>query len=231
METKQAHRIQTSFLNGVERKALIWMAERMPSWVTSDLLSFIGFLGAVMIMAGYAHTGITPAFLWLASAGFIVNWYGDSLDGTLARVRNEQRPIYGYYIDHTLDCINEMIIFIGLGFSHLVDMRIALLIYIAYLLMTINVSVNAHLKGEFKLTYAKLGPTEFRLIAIIFNTVLFFSDTLRNFTFDITFLGRSTVLRGLDVAGLAVTAIILLMYLVTVIKDAAGYARIDPKKR
>ena len=115
---------------------------------------------------------ISPYFLWLSTFGLLVNWYGDSLDGTLARVRKTQRPIYGYYLDHSLDCINEMLMFVGLGLSPLMDMRIALLMFIAYLLMTVNVSINAHLKGQFRLTYAKLGPTEFRIIAAIVNTIL-----------------------------------------------------------
>jgi len=231
MERKQANRIQTSILNSVEKKALVWLAERQPSWVSSDFLSFIGFIGSVMIAVGYALTGHSASFLWLASAGFVVNWYGDSLDGTLARVRNAQRPVYGYYLDHTLDCINELIMFIGLGLSPLMDMRVALMILVAYLLMTVNVSVNAHLKGEFKLTYAKLGPTEFRIIAIILNTVLVLSSNVRDASCKACILGRDLVFTGLDVAGIVVVAIIMTMYLVTINRDAAGYAKTDPKKR
>ena len=95
MEIKQAERIQTSILNGLEKKALVWLAQRQPRWVTPDFLSFIGFCGSLMIATGYALTRISPSFLWLATVGLLVNWYGDSLDGTLARVRKTQRPIYG----------------------------------------------------------------------------------------------------------------------------------------
>ena len=107
METKQAVRIQTSFLNAVEKKVLVWIAERLPRWVSSDLLSAIGFVGAVIIAAGFVLSTRDINFLWLASFGLIVNWFGDSLDGTLARVRKHQRPVYGYYLDHMLDGINE----------------------------------------------------------------------------------------------------------------------------
>ena len=107
METKQSTRIQTSILNAAEKKALVWMAERCPRWVTSDMLTFLGFVGAVIIGAGYALCGVSYNFLWLASFGFIVNWFGDSLDGTLARVRHQQRPNYGFFLDHNIDCINE----------------------------------------------------------------------------------------------------------------------------
>ena len=195
------------------------------------MLSLVGCLGALMIGVGYALTSISPAFLWLASAGFIVNWYGDSLDGTLARVRNKQRPIYGYYLDHTLDCINEMVICIGLGMSPLMDMRIALLILLAYFLMTINVSVNAHLKGEFRLTYAKLGPTEVRIIGIIANTILVLSPTLRAYRRTYVILGHSISMTTLDFIVFAIALIIFILYIITVIQDARSYSKIDPPKK
>lgn len=230
MERKQANRVQTSFLNGIEKKALIWLAERQPKWVTSDFLSFIGFIGSVTIAAGYMLTAISPAYLWLASLGLVINWYGDSLDGTLARVRNTQRPIYGYYLDHTLDCINEILMFVGIGLSPLMDLRIALFLLIGYLLITINVSVNAHLKGEFKLTYAKLGPTEFRIIAIIANTILACSDAIRNYICHIHICGRNIELSTLDIAGAVIVILLFSIYIVEAFKDARGYAKIDPKK-
>lgn len=229
--TKQAARIQTSVLNAAEKKALVWLANRQPGWVSSDLLTFIGFLGSVIIGAGYALTAISPNFLWLASLGFVINWYGDSLDGTLARVRNTQRPVYGFYLDHTLDCISEFIMILGLGLSPLMDMRIALLIQIAYLLMTINVTINTHLKSEFRLTYAKLGPTEFRLLVIILNTILVLLPSLRDFETTVSLFGNEEVMTFLDIAGIIVFAIIMLMYIVTVFNDARAYSKADPKNK
>lgn len=229
-EPKQSKRIQTSILNAAERKALIWLAERQPRWMTSNILSFIGLGGSLLIGIGYALTGKDIAFLWLASAGFVVNWYGDSLDGSLARVRNKQRPIYGYYLDHTLDCINECFMFIGAGLSPLMDMRVALLLLVAYLLLTVNVSVNAHLKKEFKLTYAGLGPTEFRIIVVIVNTLFFFIRPLREFAASVSLFGSQMELRALDIVGIAIFVILIVMYLVTVLKDLDGYAAIDPRK-
>ena len=148
MENNKADavRIQTSVLNALEKKVLIWLAQRQPRWVTSDMMTFIGVLGAVVIAVGYILTSQNINFLWLSSLGFIINWYGDSLDGTLARVRNTQRPIYGYYLDHTVDAINEVMIFVGVGLSGLMHLEIALLALVMYLLMTISVSINAHLK-------------------------------------------------------------------------------------
>lgn len=229
-QIKQAVRVQTSILNSAEKKALIWLANRQPGWVTSDFLSFIGFLGAFTISAGYILSSFSPAFLWLASVGLVINWYGDSLDGTLARVRNAQRPIYGFYIDHTLDCISELIVFAGLGLSTLMDLRVSLLIQIAYLLMTINVTINTHLKSEFKLTYAKLGPTEFRLLAIILNTVLALSPSIREFTKSVTLFGQTTTLTLLDIVGLIIFCIIMVLYVGNIIMDARAYSVADPKK-
>ena len=114
---RQSRRIQTSLVNAAEKKLLVWLAERMPRWVNSDFLSFIGFLGSLTIAAGYILSNKNINFLWLSSLGYLINWYGDSLDGTLARVRKTQRPIYGYYLDHTLDAINEVIMFSGAGLS------------------------------------------------------------------------------------------------------------------
>ena len=167
-----AVRIQTSILNALEKKVLIWLAERQPKWMTSDILTYIGTFGSIIIALGYILSSRNIAFLWLSSLGFIINWYGDSLDGTLARVRKKQRPIYGYYLDHTVDSINELIMFIGIGLSGLVHFNLAMLVLALYFMLTINVSINAHLKKEFRLTYARLGPTEFRIIMILINTLL-----------------------------------------------------------
>ena len=112
-------RIQTSILNGAEKKLLVWLAERQPKWVVSDLLTIVGMIGSVMIAAGFILSNGNVNCLWLSIAGFIVNWYGDSLDGTIARVRGTQRPIYGYYLDHSVDVFNEAFMFIGIGLLYL----------------------------------------------------------------------------------------------------------------
>lgn len=213
MEKQQSTRIQTSILNAAEKKVLVWLAERQPKWVTSDLLTVIGSFGALVIGAGYALSCYSIHFLWLSSLGFIINWYGDSLDGTLARVRNKQRPIYGYYLDHTVDTLNEVVMFIGAGLSPFIDIRIALGALLVYFLLTINVNINAHLKGEFKLTYFKFGPTEFRIIMIIINTLLIFITPLRNY---------------MNYICLGILAILTVIYFVTIITDARWYAKNDP---
>ena len=230
MENNKADavRIQTSVLNALEKKVLVWLAERQPKWMTSDILTYIGVFGAVVIAAGYVLSTWDVNFLWLSSLGFVINWYGDSLDGTLARVRKTQRPIYGYYLDHTIDAINEVIIFVGVGLSGLIHLEIALLALVMYFLMTINVSINAHLKKEFKLTYACMGPTEFRIIMIIINTLFALIRPLRDFTHSFTLCGHDFTLGALDYIGILIIIILALMHLTTVRSDIKGYAEIDP---
>ena len=223
-----AVRIQTSVLNALEKRVLVWLAQRQPRWVTSDMLTYIGVLGAVVIAAGYILASHNINFLWLSSLGFIINWYGDSLDGTLARVRNTQRPIYGYYLDHTVDAINEVMIFVGVGLSGLMHLEIALLALVMYLLMTINVSINAHLKKEFKLTYAKMGPTEFRIIMILINTLFATISPLREFSHSFVIFGSEFTFKALDYIGIAIVIILAMMHLTTVHNDIKGYAESDP---
>lgn len=223
-------RIQTSILNGVEKKALAFLADRQPRWMTSNILTGIGTFGAIVISLGYILSQININYLWLSSLGFVINWYGDSLDGTLARVRNKQRPIFGYYIDHTVDIINELLIFLGLGLSGLICFDLSLFILIVYMMLTLNVSINAHLKKEFKLTYAKLGPTEFRVLAIIFNTVCIYCPAISDSVMEISMFGKDIVLGSLDIAGVFVLLVLIIMYIVTVLNDIKDYDKIDPKK-
>ena len=228
MGKEQSKRIQTSILNGVERKVLVWLAERQPRWVVSDTLTFVGFLGSVIIALGYILTNLDYRWLWLASLGFVINWYGDSLDGSVARVRKTLRPVYGFYIDHTMDVINEIFMLVGVGLSMLMRFDIAMLILVMYLALTINVDTNAHLKNEFKLTYGGFGPTEFRILVIIVNTLFIFIRPLREFMADITLFGHSISLSAMDIFGIAVLAILTIIYIATVVSDARGYAKADP---
>ena len=230
MENNKADavRIQTSVLNALEKKVLVWLAERQPRWMTSDILTYIGTFGAVVIAAGYILSAWNINFLWLSSLGFVINWYGDSLDGTLARVRKTQRPIYGYYLDHTIDAINEVMIFVGVGLSGLMHLEIALLALVMYFLITINVSINAHLKKEFKLTYASMGPTEFRIIMIIINTLFALIRPLREFYHSFTLCGHTFTLGALDYIGILIIVILALMHLTTVRNDIKDYTEMDP---
>jgi len=115
-KTARHTRVNHGLLTPLERPALAWLSERMPAWVSPDLLTALGFLGSLVIFAGYVLTSIDVRFMWLASFGLVINWFGDSLDGTLARFRKIERPRYGYFIDHAVDSVAEALVFIGLGF-------------------------------------------------------------------------------------------------------------------
>jgi phosphatidylglycerophosphate synthase len=230
MDTHKADavRIQTSILNASEKKVLVWLAQRQPKWMTSDILTYLGTIGAVVIAIGYILSARDISWLWLSSLGFVINWYGDSLDGTLARVRNHQRPIYGYYIDHTVDAINEFIIVLGIGLSGLVHLNLALMILALYFMLTINVSINAHLKKEFRLTYAYMGPTEFRLIMIIVNSLFALIPAWSAYSHEYMIFGHEFIFKAMDYVAVAILMILAVIYLATIVKDAEDYADIDP---
>lgn len=137
MGKEESKRIQTSILNRAEKVALIWLAQRQPRWVTSDFLTYMGVLGAIVYAIGCVLASKNIMYLWLASLGMVINWYGDSLDGTLARVRNLQRPVYGFFIDHSLDAITICIMCIGAGLSPMFRFDIALLVLAGYLVLSV----------------------------------------------------------------------------------------------
>ena len=170
----QHTRINNIFLGPLERPALQWLARRMPAWVTPDTCTVIGVAGALLTAVSYGLSNLHPGFLWLASLGFIVNWMGDSLDGTLARYRRIERPMYGYFVDHTVDLLAQVMILIGLGSSPFVSFNIACLLLVSYLLMCGLVFLQTYVTGVFKLSYGGWGPTESRAVAILLNTVMYF---------------------------------------------------------
>jgi phosphatidylglycerophosphate synthase len=161
-------------LGPLERPALRWLSAHMPAWITPDICTVIGVAGAVVILIGYILSNLDSGFLWLASFGFVVNWFGDSLDGTLARHRHIERPRFGFFIDHTTDTFCQVMIFLGLGLTPYVSFNIASLALIGYLTLGILVYVRTCIVGEFKISYGKLGPTEIRVLAILLNTSMYF---------------------------------------------------------
>jgi phosphatidylglycerophosphate synthase len=171
---RQHTRVNDIFLGPLERPALQWLAAHMPIWVTPDLCTVIGTLGALLTLVSYGLSNISPNYLWLASVGFFINWFGDSLDGTLARYRHIERPRYGYYIDHTIDVVCQVMIFLGLGLTPYISFNIACLTLISYLLLSVLVYIRTYVVGEFKISYGKLGPTESRVIAVLLNMAMYF---------------------------------------------------------
>ena len=229
-EERQAKRIQTSILNPYEKKVLVYLAERMPAWVTSDMLTFVGFLGALIVALGYALSNLDIHWLWLSCFGFFVNWFGDSLDGSLARVRNIQRKTYGFFIDHNIDVINECIMFTGVGLSPLVNMTFMAGVLVAYLALSVYVYIDCYLKGEHRLTYGGLGPTEFRILAIVVNILFMYIPALSLWKKHIVLFHNEFDFGILDGIAVVVAFILFFFYLVSLIKDIRYFNRIDPPK-
>jgi phosphatidylglycerophosphate synthase len=172
MGSSDAKRELTFLLAEPERRLLRKIAVRLPAWVTSDQLTAVGVLAATGAGVAYALSGLHAGWLWVASAMLVFNWFGDSLDGTLARVRFAERPRYGYYLDHVVDAYATAAIGIGLGLSPYVSLGVALGLVVVYLVLSINVYLESAVFGAFRLGYGRLGPTEVRLILIAVNAGL-----------------------------------------------------------
>ncbi len=176
---KTHKRVNDIFLGPLERPALNWLASHMPAWVTPDILTVIGALGSLVIFSGFCLSNLNRYFLWLSSLGFLINWFGDSLDGTLARYRHIERPRYGFFVDHVMDTVSVVLIFLGLGLSPYIHFEVACLALISYLMMAILVFIRTYVDGEFRISYIRMGPTEMRVIAVAANALVFFIGNQR----------------------------------------------------
>lgn len=167
-------RINDISLGPFERRVLPWMAKRLPAWMVPDHLTFIAQLAAILIGVSYWLTTYSLEWLWLANLGIGIHWWGDSLDGTLARVRHIERNRYGFFVDHYSDTLSVFVICFGMGLSPLMDMRVALLLVVGYYAMMTLVNLVSMCRGVFKISFGGIGPTEIRLILIIANTVVLY---------------------------------------------------------
>jgi len=205
---RDAFRLQESFTAAAERKALAWLAVRLPACMNSDHLTLVGFIAMILAGASYAlartlHIGLILATLFLA-----LNWFGDSLDGTLARLRNRQRPRYGFYVDHMIDTFGGLFLTGGLAMSGFVDWRIALGMFVAFLMLSVEVYLATYTMGTFQLSFAKFGPTEIRILLALGNVALWFHPDARIF---------SVSYRIFDVGGVIAIAGMSLMLVVSTI--------------
>ncbi|MCD6200481.1 MAG: CDP-alcohol phosphatidyltransferase family protein [Bacteroidales bacterium] len=222
IQKEEAVRITESFLRGIEKKLLNFFVRVLPVEITPDHLTGIGIVGSFMVALGYYLCSYGYGFLWLASLGFLVNWFGDSLDGSLARFRKIERPIYGFFVDHNVDSISILVIGLGLGLSPFMHMTVALLIIIGYFMLAISTYINSYLRGIFKITYSKIGPTEVRFFAILGNTALFFihrNPVIRIFSFHVTFF---------DLLGIFIAILLIFGYFLFFFKDLKAIKKLDP---
>jgi phosphatidylglycerophosphate synthase len=175
---KSASRQQLNLLASLEKKVLIWLASRMPAWVSPDHLTLLGFLGMVMAGVSYFLARWNPLALIGAVVFLGVNWFGDSLDGTLARFRDKQRPRYGFYVDHIVDSFGAIFLIGGLGLSGYMTGTIAMILLIAYFLLSIEIYLATYTVGVFRLSFGIWGPTELRILLSIGTLVLFAKPTV-----------------------------------------------------
>ncbi|HET6830618.1 MAG TPA: CDP-alcohol phosphatidyltransferase family protein [Solirubrobacterales bacterium] len=192
---------EESFLLAVPEKRLLrWLAAKLPRWILPDDMTAVGVVAALAVAVAYQLSNDGNGWLWAASGLLVVQWIGDSLDGTLARVRGIERPTYGYYLDHLVDAIATAAIGIGLGLSPFMLLSVGTLIVVAYLILSINVYLESFAFGRFSIGYGKIGPTEIRLILIALNT--FLALDLIGLDFELAGLELTVF----DVVGLAIAA-------------------------
>ncbi|HEX5032151.1 MAG TPA: CDP-alcohol phosphatidyltransferase family protein [Candidatus Eisenbacteria bacterium] len=219
-----AERQSTFITTRFERWALPRLAASLPRWVVPDHLTGLGILAATVVAVAYVLTTRNPHWLWLVNAALLVHWFGDSLDGTLARVRKIERPRYGFYLDHLTDAYSTTAIGLGLGFSPYMLLAVGLAIVIGYLILSINVYLETHVYGKFRYGYGILGPTEARLILMGLNLVALLIG-------PIPFHVKGIGLTVFDVLGIAASLSMAGLLARRVFRNLADLARAEPPRR
>ena len=169
----------------VEKRALAWMAARMPDWVTPDHLTVLGLLAMLLGGAAYAASGRHPWLLLVVNGALALNWFGDSLDGTLARFRQRQRPRYGFYVDHIADAIGALGLLGGLALSGLASPPLVWALVLVYYLFSIHMYLATHALGRFQISYGPVGGTELRILLGLVNLVVLALPEIRLFGYQL----------------------------------------------
>jgi len=216
---KSATRVNRSLTAAVEKRALEWMARRAPCWLTSDQLTLLGLAGQIGAGAAYVLTRESRYALLLVNLCILLNWLGDSLDGTLARVRQQQRPRFGFYVDHLVDILGATALMCGLGLSGLVRWPVAIAMLIAFLLLAAESYLATYTLSRFELSQGIFGPTEIRILLIIGNFALMHSPYAHIF-------GYKWLL--FDVGGIIAAAGMFAMFIVTAARHTAQLYREEP---
>jgi phosphatidylglycerophosphate synthase len=169
---RSAIRINNGLLGRIEKRILLWIAARLPERMNSDHLTALGLLAMIAAGMCYAYSGAHPAMLWAVNLCLAINWFGDSLDGTVARVRNRQRPRYGFYVDHVVDIFGALALLAGMALSGRMSPLVAAGVLVAFLFLSIESYLATYTIGEFHLSFGGFGPTELRLLLAIGNLFL-----------------------------------------------------------
>lgn len=216
---REAKRTQGSLLAVLEKKTLVWLAARTPAWINSDHLTLLGLVAMAGAGAGYWWSRSNSAGLLVVIGCLTLNWLGDSLDGTLARVRNCQRPRYGFYVDHVVDAFGALFLLGGMALSGYMSPLIATGLLIAYLLLSIEVYLASYTLGDFKISYFKMSPTELRILLSIGNVVLLYKSVVHLF-------GRAY--RLFDVGGTMGISGMIIILLISVFRNTIKLYRKEP---
>ncbi len=222
-EFKSAKRDQSSLLAPLEKRALLWLAHRMPGWVNSDHLTLLGFVAMLATGASYWLARWNRSALVAGIVCLALNWFGDSLDGTLARVRNRQRPRYGFYVDHMTDSIGTAALLSGLAFSSFMSEWVGLGLLIAFLLMSIQSYLSTYALGTFQLSFWKFSPTELRVLLVAGNIALLVRGPM------VRLAGRGFLL--FDIGGVAGMAGMTAMLIVASIRNTRALYRLEPLEK
>ena len=221
-ETGTHTREHRSVLADVEKRALIWMAERLPAAVNSDHLTVLGALAMIGAGAAFAAVPLTKWALAAVPLCLAINWFGDSLDGTVARVRNAQRPRYGFYVDHVVDIANAVVLFAGLALSGLCSPWIAAGLLVAYLLLCAESFLATHALGVFRISFSGFGPTELRILLSIGALVAIERPIVNAFG-----LGAYQLF---DVGGLIGTIGMLIVFIISAVRNTRALYAAEPLK-
>lgn len=217
-------RVNSTLTGAVERRVLAWLCRRMPRRVTSDMLTFTGVAGAGIACLGYALSPSDPLWLWLAILGLAINWFGDSLDGSLARYHKAERPRYGFFIDHVTDTLNIAFIVIGIGLTSFVRLESGLFVLAAYYVLMVTTMATCVVTGVFRISFKGVGPTEMRLV-VLAGTVAALFHTPPAFTL---FTLRVT---SYDLVMWAAAAVMMVTGVEHVVRIARSLAIEDPPRR
>lgn len=193
---REARRDHASLTAAAEKKLLVWMAERLPPWIGPDHLTALGLAAFALGGLAYWMCRRDPLYLHAVNACLVLNWLGDSLDGTVARVRQKLRPRYGFYVDHMVDALAALFLLLGLAGSTLVTPWIAIALLVAYFFLTINMGYATHALGVFKISFGAFGGTEMRILLALVNLAVLAWPRVNVF-------GRERLL--FDLVGLAAT--------------------------
>jgi archaetidylinositol phosphate synthase len=214
-----ARRVNRSLTAAAEKRALTWMAERAPRWLTSDQLTGLGLISQIGAGAFYVLAGYNQYVLVGVIACIILNWLGDSLDGTLARVRNQQRPRYGFYVDHIVDIFGATALMCGLGFSGFAHWPVVIAMLVAFLLLSAESYLATYTLSCFQMSQGLFGPTEIRILLILGTSALLRSP------YSMLFGHRYLLF---DVGGVIAATVMLGMAAITTIRHTAELYRQEP---